>query len=69
MVDSMTRKSRVLVVLVLATLVVAACGAPLAQAAAVGRDMCGPTTGWGPAKTDAQRAAASLLVDLAAIPV
>jgi len=65
----MTRRSRALVVFVAAVLVVVACGVSFAQAADRATDVCGPSKGWGPVKTDSQSSSASSVLDLAATPV
>jgi len=64
----MTPRGRSFVALVLAMLLVAACGVSFAHAADIGTDVCSATKAWGSARTDVG-SSASQLFDLAAAPL
>jgi hypothetical protein len=64
----MSRRTHAIGVLVVALLVIAACGVSFADAADVATDPCGPGKGWGPTKVDTP-ASAKPILDAPAVPV
>lgn len=64
----MVRRTHAIAGLVVALLVITACGVSLAVAADVATDLCGPGKGWGPAKVDSP-ASAKPLLDVPAVSV
>lgn len=64
----MGRQRHAFPLIVVAFLVVAACGVSFAHAADAGMNVCGAAKGWGPAKSETGQSG-TLLLELAAIPV